>query len=85
MDATGGDYHLQKDSPCIDVGTGTGAPITDFEADLRPIDGDLDDSAVVDIGADESNGIFRDETVRVVYVSKQGDDDFDGSSLLLTA
>jgi len=52
-DAAGGDYHLQSGSPCIDMGTNIGAPLTDYEGDPRPIDGDGDTVATADMGADE--------------------------------
>ena len=39
--------HLKFDSPCIDTGTCTGAPPTDFEGDPRP------SGAGCDMGADE--------------------------------
>ncbi|MFL7793461.1 MAG: right-handed parallel beta-helix repeat-containing protein, partial [Anaerolineae bacterium] len=53
VDVANGDYHLQADSPCIDTGTSTGAPMEDFEEDPRPLDGNMDGTAAVDIGADE--------------------------------
>jgi predicted outer membrane repeat protein len=53
VDATNGDYHLRAGSLCIDVGTDADAPLADFEGDSRPLDGDLDGTAGVDIGADE--------------------------------
>ena len=55
VDSSGGDFHLQPGSPCIDAGdnNATGLPETDYEGDERIIDGDLDGEAVVDIGADE--------------------------------
>ncbi len=31
-----GDYHLQANSPCIDAGTSSNAPATDFEGTTRP-------------------------------------------------
>ena len=42
-----GDIHLSAGSSCIDAGTCTGAPPTDFEGDPRP------SGAGCDIGADE--------------------------------
>ncbi|MEA1895631.1 MAG: S-layer protein domain-containing protein [Euryarchaeota archaeon] len=53
VNPAGGDYHLQADSPCIDAGNNTGAPITDFDGNPRPIDGDADGVAIVDMGAFE--------------------------------
>jgi predicted outer membrane repeat protein len=54
-DPEAGDFHLLLASPCIDSGL-NGAPAlprTDFEGDLRILDGDSDELPVVDIGADE--------------------------------
>jgi len=46
------------ESPCIDTGTASGAPATDFEGDPRPYDGDGDGGFEYDIGADEySTGV----------------------------
>jgi hypothetical protein len=49
------DFHLQNNSPCIDIGSDSvpGLSITDFEGDLRILDGDNDGTAMVDLGADE--------------------------------
>jgi parallel beta-helix repeat protein len=49
-----GDYHLAAGSPGIDAGTGTGAPATDVDGDARPLDGNGDGTAVLDMGADEA-------------------------------
>jgi len=53
VNQSSGDYHLQGGSPCIDTGTSSDAPDTDFDGDARPVDGDGDGSALWDIGADE--------------------------------
>ena len=51
----GGDYHLNKDSPCIDKGNNEAfeLPESDYEGDPRVFDGNGDEDAIVDIGADE--------------------------------
>jgi glucose/arabinose dehydrogenase len=50
-----GDYHLQASSPMIDAGTNgvAGLPATDVDGQTRIQDGNGDNNAVVDIGADE--------------------------------
>jgi predicted GH43/DUF377 family glycosyl hydrolase len=53
VDAVHGDYHLSASSPAVDAGTNAGAPLTDWEDDPRPLDGDLDGTATTDMGADE--------------------------------
>jgi hypothetical protein len=53
VNPSSGDYHLTSSSPCIDVGTNEGAPLTDIYGDTRPIDGNGDTIERTDIGADE--------------------------------
>ena len=50
-----GNFHLLPYSPCIDAGDNdaSGLPVTDFEGNLRIIDGDNDGTDTVDMGADE--------------------------------
>ena len=51
--AAAGDYSLMPGSPAIDAGTARGAPTLDIHSLRRPVDGDGDGLAQVDIGAYE--------------------------------
>lgn len=53
VDASQNDYHLQAGSPAIDAGTAQTAPSIDFDGNARPVDGNGDGTATVDIGAFE--------------------------------
>jgi serine protease len=53
VDAAGGDFHIRR-GPAVDAGTNTDAPASDIDGDPRPIDGNGDGVAIVDIGADEA-------------------------------
>jgi parallel beta-helix repeat protein len=53
VDAVNADFHIRRGSPAVDAGTNTGAPATDIDGDARPIDGNGDGVAIVDMGADE--------------------------------
>jgi parallel beta-helix repeat protein len=55
IDAANRDYHLSESSPCIDAGTNGNAPTTDCDGKPRPIDGNRDGTAIVDMGAYEYN------------------------------
>ncbi len=46
-------YRLQATSPVLDMGNALLAPATDFDGIARPVDGDFDGTAAVDIGAFE--------------------------------
>ncbi len=47
VDPANGDFHLQSDSPAVDAGSATAAPVVDLDGDPRP------NGAGYDIGADE--------------------------------
>lgn len=47
------DFRLQEGSPCIDAGDNSVAPDSDLDGNQRIVDGNDDDSAVVDMGAYE--------------------------------
>ena len=53
VDPVAGDYRLRVGSPCIDAGNNNVAPSTDLDRNNRPIDGDGDGIAIVDMGAFE--------------------------------
>jgi hypothetical protein len=53
VDAAGGNFHIRR-GPAVDAGTNTGAPAVDFDGDARPVDGNGDGVAIVDMGADEA-------------------------------
>jgi hypothetical protein len=53
VDAAAGNFHMLGGSPAVDAGTNTGAPAIDIDGDPRPLDGNGDGLAVVDMGADE--------------------------------
>jgi predicted outer membrane repeat protein len=59
MAPANGDYHLQSTSPCIDKGSNQAPnlPDKDYDGEPRIFDGNQNNIAAVDIGADEYIGV----------------------------
>ena len=58
VNVAGYDFHLQKDSPCIDSGYPDTLPGYDLDGKYRPQDGDEDGASIVDMGAYEYPGLL---------------------------
>jgi hypothetical protein len=71
VDAAGGDLRLSSSiSPCVDTGDNSapGLPTTDLAGNPRVVDGDLDDTAIVDMGAFELQpGLVHNITQDIWY------------------
>ncbi|MBN1817958.1 MAG: DUF1565 domain-containing protein [Sedimentisphaerales bacterium] len=69
-----GDFHIQPDSPCLDAGDSDeiGYAWTDIDQQDRW------QGNHVDIGADESDGTFRNIVPAIIHVKSDGNDDLDG-------
>jgi len=67
LDAGNDDYHLQIDSPCLDAGANSGAPLEDIDGDRRPY------NVLTDMGADEG-GTPSVPVVEVTPVSPYSND-----------
>jgi hypothetical protein len=54
VDVGAGDFHLQTGSPATDTGTPVQTPQTDLDGVSRPVDGDGNEIAVIDMGVYEA-------------------------------
>ncbi len=62
----GGDYHLDSNSPCIDLGTAEGAPTNDIDGDPRPDGG-------YDMGCDEAGNAGLTKIQPLIDAASNGD------------
>jgi uncharacterized repeat protein (TIGR01451 family) len=67
VDLAATDFHLQYDSPCIDVGTNSGAPLEDYDGAVRP------QGAGIDIGAYEGGAQPNIQILRSLMVQAPAD------------
>jgi hypothetical protein len=66
VNAAAGDYHLAPGSAGIDAGTSAGAATDDIDGDVRPIDGDGNGTATVDMGYDEAPTALLAATIDIL-------------------
>ncbi|MDD5135432.1 MAG: right-handed parallel beta-helix repeat-containing protein, partial [Phycisphaerae bacterium] len=83
VDADANDFHLQSNSPCIDIGDPNGnyTSQTDIDNESRLIDGDDDETAKSDIGCDEFNPLTWSNP-DVIYVDQNATGSNNGSCWL---
>ena len=78
VNAAGGDYHLRLDSVCIDAGDPCGVEAeVDMDGYARVVDGDGDEQAIVDMGADEVGLVNAWRSATQCYGDGDGDGDVD--------
>lgn len=66
VNAAAGDYHLKPGSPAIDAGADGATPTADFGGVSRPLDGDGNGTAIIDIGAFEAPTLDHTHPVTIV-------------------
>ncbi|MDH7603227.1 MAG: right-handed parallel beta-helix repeat-containing protein, partial [Armatimonadota bacterium] len=72
VDGTRGDFRLAFGSPCIDAGDANASPGVDAFGGVRPVDGDGDGIARVDIGAHESQFVPPYKELGEILTSADG-------------
>jgi hypothetical protein len=83
LDASRGNHHLLRQSPCIDAGSNVAVPssvTTDFDGHWRVVDGNRDGNAIVDMGAYEYQTVPPPGDL-----DGDGDLDYDDYSLMRSA
>ena len=62
LDAVAGDFHLQATSPCIDAGINVPGAAQDLDGTPRPLDGDANGTAIMDMGCYEYLNAIADSS-----------------------